>query len=348
MTAELRRRDTCIDLVKAIAVLSVLIIHTCSAGYAQPVSSFGFLSSVFWGSAARPAVPLFFLCSGALLLAPERELPLRRLLTHNVLRILIALFLWAAAYKCYHLLTENVLNLPALWQALKELLTFQHEFHFYYLHILLIVYLFLPVTRVWVKHASPQELRYGLLLWFLLGILYPTVKQWWPFTLLRGIPSQWLINQTYAAIGYGVLGHYLTRCPLSRRAGLLLTAGGFALVFGGTVIGSLRLGALYEAFLEGMTVGVMLMAAGVFTLCRGVSLSPEGLIGRGTVLLSRASFCIYLCHVFWLYLLRALGLTAAAFAPVLSIPLFALLNLALSLATWAFLRRIPLVNRWCI
>lgn len=47
--------------------------------------------------------------------------------------------------------------------------------------------------------ARKQLLEYTLTLWFLLGIPYPTVRIFWPFTLLVGIPTQWRINMTYIA-----------------------------------------------------------------------------------------------------------------------------------------------------
>ena len=37
-----------IDIIKAIAILGVLVIHTTSAGYRFPVLSFNRISSVFW------------------------------------------------------------------------------------------------------------------------------------------------------------------------------------------------------------------------------------------------------------------------------------------------------------
>ena len=44
----------------------------------------------------------------------------------------------------------------------KRTLLFQHEFHFYYLHILLVVYAFLPALRVFVRSATRWEMEYLL------------------------------------------------------------------------------------------------------------------------------------------------------------------------------------------
>ena len=100
------------------------------------------------------------------------------------------------------------------------------------------------------------------------------------------------------------------------------------------------------AFLEGMTPFVALAAASIFSLCR--NFTPGTRRTRPLRYLARASFCIYLVHDVFNILLRAFGLTAAAFHPLFSIPAVALLVLAASLGAYAALSHIPIVNKWLI
>ena len=340
-------RDHGIDLAKAVAIFGVIVIHTCAPG-SFPIGSFNFLSAVFWGSITRASVPIFFLCSGVLFLNPEKEVSIRRLWSRTILRIALSLFFCAFAYKLYYLLAGGTVSIGALLQAVKEVLLFKHEFHLYFLHIILLFYAMLPIVRRFVSHATRTELRYALGLWFAAGILYPTLRPFWPFSLLAGIPSQWLLNQAYAAMGYGLLGFYLKRYGISLRASVLFAAGGFAVIFGGTVGMSLYKDAFYAGFLEGMTVGPALLAAGAFGLFLRAS---EHLRGKGAALvtyLSKASFCVYLVHVFVLNLFTHFGLTAHLFLPVLSIPAVSFCNLGVSLCVYFVLSKIPVVNRWLI
>ncbi len=90
-------RDVGIDLLKTIAILGVIMIHMCSGGYSNTIPSFDWLSSVFWGSITRASVPIFFMCSGALLLTPYKEVSLKKLYTRNLLHIVVAMFVWALA-----------------------------------------------------------------------------------------------------------------------------------------------------------------------------------------------------------------------------------------------------------
>ena len=342
-------RNRSIDLLKTIAIFGVVVIHMCSSGYSNPIPSFNWISTVFWGSLMRASVPIFFMCSGALLLTPHKELSLKKLYTKNLLKIVVAMFVWALAYKGYYLLVSRSFTFSACYHALKEVLLFNHEFHLYYLHILILVYAFLPITRVFVKNASQKELNYALTVWFLLGIVYPTVKPFWPFTLLTGIPVQWAMNMTYAAIGYGVLGYYLSVYPPRfPKWEIALCATGFILVFMPTVFMSIKSGGLYQNFFEGMSVGVALLATGLFGLSQKIRLSQNGKLLKAITKISKASFCIYLVHVFIIHCFNYLNISVNLFPTLVSIPLLSCVNLALSYCCYCILSKIPIIRRWLV
>lgn len=83
------------SMLRTPAIVLVLVIHSASGYLSRPltVPTGGGLA---WGAAARPAVPLFYMYSGALMLG--RELTPRRIFSHNLPRILYAMFVWAFIY----------------------------------------------------------------------------------------------------------------------------------------------------------------------------------------------------------------------------------------------------------
>ncbi len=342
------QRDIGIDLLKSIAIFGVIVIHVCSAGYSNPVLSFNWISTVFWGSLVRESVPIFLMCSGVLLLDPSKEITIKRFYFRNILRIVLAMFIWSMFYKVYHLIASGTLEISSLIQSLKEVILLKQEVHMYFIHIMIIVYVFLPITRVFIKNATQKELLYALSIWFILGIVYPTVRVYYPFNLLSGIPVQWLINMTYASIGYGILGFYLTRYPLSTKCNCLLFVVGFIFVFGLTMYMSAKNELLYEGFLEGMSVGVALLATGIFGLCYNMNDKMSCNVSAHCTKLSKGSFCIFLVHVFVIYLLNHLGIGVNDFPCFVSIPLLSALNLLLSYAIYFILSKIPFINRWLI
>lgn len=340
------RRDTSVDLVKTFAIIGVLLIHT-TAGVisSNDPGSLGWYTTLLWGSISRASVPLFLMCSGVLFLAPEKDFPLKKLWNKYIPRIAAALFVWAFLYKLFHLALEHNFSTAALLTAVKDVFLFRHETHLYYLHIVLLVYALLPFLRLLVQHGSKQILQYALLIWFLLGIVYPTIRGYWPFSLLSGVPIQWKLNMTYAALGYLLLGYYLKRYPPRKflAVGCLLT--GFAIVFGLTAVFSLKKGSLDVQFWEGMSIGVCLQAAGLFSLLTLFHQSPT--FSQVTHFISKASFCIYLCHMMLLKLL-VMHFSANWPVPALGIPFLTTITLAGSLVVYLVLSRIPVVNKWLL
>ena len=344
MPGNAAQRDLQIDTVKSLAIWMVLIIHTCF--FSDPVSSAPFLSNLFWRVLAGSAVPVFLMCSGALMLRPEKELTLHKLFFRSLLRFVLAMLFWAMVYKAQHLWQAGQLTPASLFAALKEVLVFNQEFHLYYLHIMMLIYVLLPVLRLIVREGSETVLRYLLVLLFLFGILAPTVKPYWPFTLVEGIPTQWIMNMTYAAIGYCLLGWYLRVHPLSKALSAGLFAAGFVFTFALTYLFSARQGSLDGRFLEGMTLGPCLMAAGLYGLL--LHAKPGERAARLVTELSRGSFCVYLVHVFFLNLDQQALWHTLPIPRALLVPLAAAALLLLSMAVYELLSRIPVVRRWLI
>lgn len=342
-----------IDLVKAISVFGVIVIHIAGPlFYTYPVGSTEWNVTLFLGVIVRASVPLFLMCSGALLLDPEKKLSLKKLYLRTIPRIAAAMFFWGMMYKFYHLLLDDVFSADRIFHAFKELLLFNHEYHFYYMHIILLVYVFLPITRVFVSSASEQVLRYSLVVWAALAILYPTLSSFYPFNLLSGMIPQWSINMTYASIGYGVLGYYLKKHPIKTWMGAVLAVISIICVFAATYIKSAQQGYLYELFLGGMTVGILGMAFGIYTLCLKVSCFGNGrisnIVTKTVVAISKGSFCIYLVHVFFINELVRYGINAQLSLPILSILALSLLVFLLSFITYFAISKIPVLNKWII
>lgn len=82
-----------VDLAKCFAIIGVLLIHASGEGlFYLGIGSRPWMQSLFWGSISRFAVPLFFLCSGALLLGDARKVTTRHVWTRSIPHMLAALF----------------------------------------------------------------------------------------------------------------------------------------------------------------------------------------------------------------------------------------------------------------
>ena len=87
-------------------------------------------------------------------------------------------------------------------------------------------------------------------------------------------------------------------------------------------------------------------ALGFWGLCQRASL-PEW-AGRAAERLSKASFCVFLTHVFFLQFFARHGLRAAEGTPLFTVPLVSLLVLICGWGAYALFSRVPGVRRWLI
>lgn len=113
-------RSAPVDAAKTAAIFGTILIHASAmGGFAWETGSTNWVWALFWGSVLRCAVPVFFLCSGALLLDPEKNVTVRRVWTHYIPRIAAALFFWAAAYGAWPVfltwLGTGVVEAEGLW-----------------------------------------------------------------------------------------------------------------------------------------------------------------------------------------------------------------------------------------
>lgn len=348
-SAKITGRDTAVDFAKALCALFVIVIHSCYNGYYQNATgSFEWLSTLFWGSVTRGAVPIFLMCSGAILLKPEKELSMKKLFGKMLPRLLVALMFWALVYKLYYLV-QGDFTASDLFYHVKRVLLFDHEFHLYYIHIILLGYALLPVMRAFVSIGKRRVLEYALLLWFLLGIIYPTIGGSWPLNMVYGVPKQWMLNGTYGLLGYMLMGYYLKAYPLRRKwVYPLLFLLGLGAVFFGTWKLSAAKGSLDETCFNGVSLWVCIEAVGLFgTICSGRWADKAGGSGFAQYL-SKASFCIYLAHPIILYEQRKLGLDLDIAPCLVSIPLLSAMNMAICTGLYFIISKIPLAKKWIV
>ncbi len=338
-------RNQTIDFIKAFSIFGVIAIHVNSVLLTNSaLCSVPWNIGLLYGVLFRQSVPLFLMASGAIMLNPDKELPLKKLYFHNILRILVAMIFWGICYKLYHLTISNQFSLSAVWHSFKEVLLFHQEFHFYYIHVILITYLFLPLTRLFAKNADKKLYIYTFILLFFFGTVYPTLRVFHPFSLLSGYTKQWTINFTYASIGYSLLGYYLKIYPLSLKKSLSYTVIGLFSTILFTVILSRLENVLSEVFLQGLSPTVFLSAIGIFSLISHVNI--KGFLKKIITYISKASFFIYLSHLFVLYTFQNYGITAQIMSPIISVPLITLMILGICILIYSVISKIPFLNQY--
>lgn len=344
------RRDGAIDLAKSLAMCAVLFIH-CSAGHFAnfTVGANRWLAADFYGSVSRWAVPVFLMCSGALMNDPARDLPLKKLFSRYVLRLLAAFAAWSVFYEVFRISIrqESAPVGELLAHAAENLFYCRPYYHLYFFYFVFALYFTLPLTRLAAKFASAEEMKYILLAWMLAGGVLRFLKYFWPLNQSGDYSLKYFVLSSGATCpGLGLLGWYM-RChpPKSWTSGLLLFTGGLAVTVLGTWRRSAAAGTLDIFYLDAFALFVLVMGVGVFRLCQWAAAHWEQ-PPEAVRFLSSASFCVYLVHPVFQHLAAPDWFLSM---PVYwSVPLQVLVLLILSLAVYWLLSRIPAVRRWLI
>lgn len=347
-------RDPGIDLAKTVAIGAVVMIHSSAIHIARyEIGSLSWLGVTFYGTVSRWAVPLFLMCSGAIMNDPNRAVPLKKLFSKYLLRLFLSLVVWSSLYEglSVFVLKDTAPLQQLLRESVKNVFYGNTHYHLYFFWPIFALYLALPLTRLVIRSAEEKVLRYILLLYITFGCILPFLQYFWPFSQMQASLLYLIMAPTWFCPGLGLLGWYLRKHQVRHwLAPFLLFMAGFMVTMLGTWIRSVRFGAWEGMYLIGFSPFVIAMAAGIFQLCQYVGNRMRGSLGERVKAVvqhfSMASFCIYLVHP---ALQEMIALNWFLTLPVsIAVPLQCSMLLILSLLIYDILRRIPIVRTWLI
>lgn len=204
-----RNRDISLDILRIIACIMVVGIHTAMEGwYNISPRTYTWTVLNFYDTLFRPGVPLFFLISGSLMLRKDK-IDLKRIWQKNIFHLSQVYILWAAFYA---VMTTGIQKTVADPKIIIEIVFGPNpQYHLWYLRTLINLYAIAPLLWVLVHGMDKNHFRYFLVLFFIFGLLKSTVYE------LPFLPA-WLHEQInlfvemdlvrYAA--YFMLGYFLT------------------------------------------------------------------------------------------------------------------------------------------
>lgn len=350
-----RKYFTSADIVRVIAIAGVVSIHVVYPVY----SRFDFMGGISWwfanfaNSISLVCIPFFLMISGFLLLGRDEKIPTT--LSRSFFRIFLPFIIWVKLYFLWN----------ADWhkEIFKEkqiaLVLLGRVFHLYFLLILLGLYLFLPLLRVFVKRASRTEVGYLLTLAFFIGIAltYGQYRYFKDFSFLNAF-SYWV-----PYLSYFLAGHYFANLKLSIIKKRMLWFTFFASFFATAILSYLNLRALSfgdkmwwlpgntQYFNEFLSPNVIIMSLSLFILIMHQNnifdRLKNKLFLKSVNLAARTSFGIYLIHLMVIDFLE-LKLNFAINKVFMNLSLFLIIKFALvfgiSFIIIAIWRKIPILK----
>lgn len=350
-----KSRIVYLDLLRILATFAIVIVHVCAQDWTSPP-----LDSTKWyiynigDSVCRWGVPIFLMISGALFLAPEKKLDIKKLYSKNIIRLVTAFLFWSIVYA-----VNNALFNQLTWeQVITKVIN--GNGHMWFIITILSIYIAVPVLRCITRNE--QVMRYFLLVSFLSVIVAKTLL----FTFSPLISNQWLslllssfqTNYQVSGIGsllgyifYFVLGYYINsreQTKAERTIAYIGTLIGFLATMVLTQYASGKLGYKYISFYGDHTINVLLQSVGVFVLIKNIKWNFGSKLENGLRILSKWSFGIYLVHELCIGKLAAIGIHVWAFHPIISVPFVSVSVFVVSAIVSAILNQIPVIRKYIV
>jgi len=315
-----------------------------------PVTSSEWQACNMYEGLVRFCVPLFLMISGALLLRPDKDLPLKRLYGKNILRLVTAFVFWSVVY-----IGLTILFMPKATADVGAFVTkcARGLYHLWFLYMMVGLYIIIPFLKKIV--ADKKMTEYFLLLTLIFASVMPSLKGIPLLTVpltaaLNSMSPYFLTGYTF----YFVAGYYLHTYGLSRGKKYviyLLGAAGILLGIMLTSYMSARKGMAEEWWYSYMRPVTVMASLAVFLFLRdNVSkLHFTEKTANRFQLMTKWNFGVYLVHGLFLVLVYKVDHAVTSHIhPVITVPLYTAVVLIFSYIASAALHRIPVLNRYIV
>lgn len=302
------------DVLRVLSMLGVIYLHT-AAGALRELDN-----PVLWNFSnavvafATPAVPLFFMMSGALLLEEDKTSDLTFLFRRRLPKVLVPLCVWSTLVLLYTALRGDAAG--ALNSALR-LLNTPAVIPYWFLYALVPMYLLSPLLRQMSAHLTQSHWNYLMGLWIVLTLGLYTVRSFVPDAWKLTVTEHWTLNVNFVGgyLGYFLLGAWLEqwkRIPPRRAlAGVIVAMAALSIL--GTRWDTYAHGAYSDRFTNYLTLFTMILSAAIFLLAKSCLRGREE-HGKLLSMLAGVSFPVYLLHPL------ALGLMGRIWALATGLP----------------------------
>ena len=206
-------REKYIDTIKGVAIVFVVLLHVVSAGWYGNEDASQWLGYIaFLELSSSMCVSLFFVATGMTMLNREKTLSVKRVLCHNLPRLMVPLVVYSFLYEILNFVIEKREEsfFPGF---LKDFIKVDIEPSLWFMYAIICTYLMLPVIKVFTDFASKKMKQYFLIMWFLSSV-FEFLGNTQPFTFVSAYTNNLeFLNVFLHYVGYVILGNYI-RCEL--------------------------------------------------------------------------------------------------------------------------------------
>lgn len=325
-TVTTKQRIIYLDFLKVIAIFLMVANH-CVDNVTPAERALPWYN--LWGSVynsfTRPAIPLFMMVTGILLLPTKMDMG--SFYKKRLSRVLIPFLVWSVLYNLFpwftgllncdpetiHVFFKWADTSQAFGDALRNILMIPFNFsafavQMWYVYLLIGIYLYIPVFSAWVEKSDKRSQRIFLAIWAV-SLFVPYLRNYLTENLFGECSwNEFGLFYYFAGFsGYMLLGYHLVKYPLqmSKVSKYALAAIAFAIGYAVTLIGFKNATAvegqseaMVELFFTFCSPNVALMTFAIFLIAKDLRFENKR-INRFISQFSICTFGIWMCHYFF-------------------------------------------------
>lgn len=325
-TVTAKQRIIYLDFLKVIAIFLMVANH-CVDNVTPAERALPWYN--LWGSVynsfTRPAIPLFMMVTGILLLPTKMDMG--SFYKKRISRVLIPFLVWSVLYNLFpwftgllncdpetiHVFFKWADTTQAFGDAMRNILMIPFNFsafavQMWYVYLLIGIYLYIPVFSAWVEKSDKRSQRIFLAIWAV-SLFVPYLRNYLTENLFGECSwNEFGLFYYFAGFsGYMLLGYHLVKYPLqmSKVSKYALAAIAFAIGYAVTLIGFKNATAvegqseaMVELFFTYCSPNVALMTFAVFLIAKDLRFENKR-VNRFISQFSICTFGIWMCHYFF-------------------------------------------------
>ena len=325
-TITTKQRIIYLDFLKVIAIFLMVANH-CVDNVTPAERALPWYN--LWGSVynsfTRPAIPLFMMVTGILLLPTKMDMG--SFYKKRLSRLLIPFLVWSVLYNLFpwftgllncdpetiHMFFKWADTSQAFGDALRNILMIPFNFsafavQMWYVYLLIGIYLYIPVFSAWVEKSDKRSQRIFLAIWAV-SLFVPYLRNYLTENLFGECSwNEFGLFYYFAGFsGYMLLGYHLVKYPLqmSKVSKYALAAIAFAIGYAVTLIGFKNATAvegqseaMVELFFTFCSPNVALMTFAIFLIGKDLRFENKR-VNRFISQFSICTFGIWMCHYFF-------------------------------------------------
>ena len=293
------------DILRIVAILMVVIVHTVAPFMSYPVGSVEYAVANIINGCSRLGVPIFVMVSGALMLDENKNIAIKDILFKYVKNIFILLFSWAIIYSVFNNIFKPIVEKQSINWTIVFSDMLNGYVHLWFLFMIIGLYLITPILKCFVNKKNANYVAYFLVLAFIFCLLPKTIDVPLNFfgvgnNVISNYAQKFSLGFVLDCTIYYLFGWYAVHVGFTNKVKkVIYCLGVFCLVYGvlASQFFSTDMVKVSETVYNNLTINIFFCAIAVFILVtdklKYKSFKQEALI----VKLSNLTFGVYAVHV---------------------------------------------------